>query len=509
MGNNDILSKILLEASSYNAIEDIERLVEVGMDLSMIPIQPLYIAMLSSSSDQVAELMHRVSPKQRQAFFDLDLWKKDRVDVNSFEFWIEVYSKVQDLDLIQEFVDTEDFLIYLKSRINIYTFDVEEPEYPDHDNYFLTDDMLLLVEYSEDYKFPNELKYMIRNLYDKLGVEGAYTTLFKLINDSYSLLEEKHYQLKKARLEEYGFVDYYDALEKLHTFATYGQIDNYIKNKKPMTATIGVQSQNQSLHSSSLVSFRSEMDNISQELSLVKDNSRLSYLHFTFIRLINSTIALQDALKGGRVELTRIGKETRSYLDLGLQKVKEVKQYSENESVFLCFDFFDLCKVGASLIMIEKNRIKKVLRKTPFEQNDYESFLGAWWGSFLENSDEVIPKVKSFGAGLHAKQVNSMEAYRFWKQEVDLFVDSVPFINSFFKMISSLKEEGKLHDDFYLNYNVENIDFEAILISSFVNFSLGNFSGNDVNKMGVTISELRAFFKLYFFKQRMSTLSFP
>ena len=61
-------------------------------------------------------------------------------------------------------------------------------------------------------------------------------------------------------------------------------------------------------------------------------------------------------------------------------------------------------------------------------------------------------------------------------------------------MLSTLKEEGKLHDDFYLNYNVENIDFESILISSFINYDLGHFSGADVNKMGVTISELKVFF---------------
>ena len=67
-------------------------------------------------------------------------------------------------------------------------------------------------------------------------------------------------------------------------------------------------------------------------------------------------------------------------------------------------------------------------------------------------------------------------------------------------MLTKLKEEGKLHDQFYLNYNVENIDFESILISSFINYSLGHFSGTDVNKMGVTISELKLFFDGFFDK---------
>ena len=238
MAKNDVLSKILFEAKSYNSIDDIERLVEIGTDLSQIPMQPLYVSLLATSSEQVAVLMPKLSKEQRQCLVDLDLWKKDQVDVFSFEYWIEVYSKVKDLDLVQEFVSSEDFLIYLKSRVNIYTFDVEDPMYPDHDYYFLTDDALLLVEYSEEFRFPNELKFMIRNLYDKMGVENAYSFLFKLVSDSFSILEEEQYQHKKERLREFGFVDYFDALEKTATalsgiekigkFCT--KIDVYSKN---------------------------------------------------------------------------------------------------------------------------------------------------------------------------------------------------------------------------------------------------------------------------------------
>ena len=74
MAKNDVLSKIIFEAKSYNSVQDIEKLVEVGSDLSMIPIQPLYVSMLSSSTDQVAEILPKLSQQQRQAFLDLDLW---------------------------------------------------------------------------------------------------------------------------------------------------------------------------------------------------------------------------------------------------------------------------------------------------------------------------------------------------------------------------------------------------------------------------------------------------
>lgn len=498
---NNLLSKILYEAKSYNTFEDIEKLVDNDADLSMIPIQPLYVSLLSSTTEQMALVLPRLSPEQRQTFLDLDLWQKDRVDVFSFETWIETYSKVQDLELTQEFVSSEDFLIYLKSRVNIHTFDVEDPKYPDHDFYFLTDDNLLLIEYSEEYKYPNELKYLIRNLYDKLGVENAYSTLFKLINDSFSLIQEDGFQAKKERLRDFGFVDYYEALEKLHPFATMKQLDHFIMSQKALTPAIDSLSLNQTLHSSALTSFDSEMENIFSELMKVKDTKRLEFLHFTFVRLINSTITLKDALKGGRVELGNIGKQTKAMLELGLQKIHSNLTLSDEESVFNQFDFFDLYKVGNSLVTIPRQRLMKALKKSPFDSDDYEYFLGAWWGSFLEHSEKDIPQVKSFGAGLHAKKVICMNTHQFWNKQVNLFISMIPFINSFFESFAQLKEDGKLHDDFYLNYEVENIDFEAIIISSFINYSLGHFSENDVNKMGVSISELKSFFQQFFTKK--------
>lgn len=495
----NLIQNILYEARAYNTFEDIEKLVDGAMDLSMIPVQPLYVSLMSTSADQVATILPKLSPEQRQILVDLDLWNKDVVDVNSFEYWIETYSICKDEGLVQEFVQTEDFLLYLKSRVNIHTFDQEDPQYPDHDNYFLTDDTQLLIEYADEFTFAAEVKYLIRNLYSVMGVDKAYTTLFKLINDSFSYLQENGYSAKKERLRDYGFVDYYEALEKLHPFARRGQIKKFVENKVPLTGSISVVGQNQSLHSSALVSFDSSMENILKELSKVKDEKRQQFLHFTFIRLINSTITLTDSLRGGRIELTKLGKQTKALLELSIQYIYTIKKLKD-ESVFDYFDFFDVYKIGKSLIQIEQSRIKKSLKDTPFEETEFEYFLGAWWSSFLDNSFLEIPKTKTFGAGLHAKEIDDLPTYEYWRSDVLLFTELVPFINQFHEGIHKLKKEGLLNDSYYLNYEIDNIDFEAIILSSFINYCLGHFSKNDVNKMGLSIQELQKFLSLYFSK---------
>lgn len=491
----NLLEVIISESKAYETFKDIEKLVEIGEDLSMVPIQPLYVSLINSPSSEVANILPRLSKDQRQSLVDLDFWNKDVVDVNSFEYWIEVYALNKETELTYEFVISDDFLLYLKSRVNIHTFDSEDPMYPDHDYYFLTDDNLLLVEYGEDFRYPNELKYLIRNLYDVLGVEGAYSKLFKLVNDSFSIIQEKSYQEKKERLRDYGFVDYFEAKESLYPFATYPQINRFIDEKKTATGNIDTNSQNQTLHSSALIGFNSGVENISKELELLDDEKRETYLQFNFVRMINSTVTVEDALRKGRVELSRVTKKAKVLTDLGVQYIRNYlgDKINNEQSVFSSFDFVDLNKIGASLFHIVKNKVKKNLSKSSFDKDENEYFLGVWWTSFLENTFLDIPKTKSFGAGLHTMEVSSMESFLFWKSEANTFCELIPYIEKFFQTLNELKNNAGINDDYYLNYEVKDIDFESILISSFINFS--NLEGkiDAQNRMGISVKELKLF----------------
>lgn len=494
---HNVLKKLLDESSAYQRFEDIEKLVEKE-SLAMVPVHPLYVSLLAASSDQVATIIPKLSKSQRQTMIDLDLWNRDKVDVNAFEYWIETYSKVQELEFTQEFVESENFLLYLKSRVNIYTFDSEDPQYPDHDNYFLTDDTLLLVEYDESYTYANELKFLIRNLYDRLGVEKAYALLFKLVNDSYSILEEKEYQRSKERLRDYGFVDYFEAMEKTHSFLTIGQLDKFITNKVTLTPNIEVLGKIQNLHSSALTSFKDQVGSLEMELEKINDENREQFLHFSFVRLVNSTLTLKDALREGSIELSKIGQETRKILSLGLEYIKSNSDIAISEkSLFELFDFFDLYRVGKSLIEIQRNKVLKALRPVEAYKADFLSFVGSYWEYFLTNSAASIPKVKAHGAGLQEKEVTEKEVYLFWEKEVLLFVGLMPVMISFYEKMDSLRKEGQIQDSFYLNFEASSIDFEAIMVTSLIKEVLDQKRDGNL-KLGLTIKEFKLALKSLF-----------
>lgn len=496
-GQYDLLTRLVQEASQYNKIEDIEKLVEAGGDLTMVPIQPLYLALKLTSKEQVAAVLPKMSVEQRKLLLDLDLWSKDEIDVNQFCDWLEIYSLTQELNLSQEFSASEQFLLFVKSRINIHTFDPEDPQYPDHDYYFLTEDTQILFEYDEDFEQVNELKFFIKNLYAVLGVERAYTYLFKVLVDSQMQWQEQEYQFKKDRLRDFGFVDYFDALAFRAFYNSENQLNKYIKNKLPATGKLEVESKNQNLHATSIISFREGLDEIKSSLEKVSDDVRADYLKFNFIRLVNGTITLDDGLKAGSIGLNQIGKQTKQYMDLGFEYASELlRDNLGTKSLFDIFDFVDLYKIGGSLLSILRRSVKAQLQKLGFSEKN-EAFLGEFFNRFLDGLFDSEPSLMTFD-NVKARPINSVDEYRKLKSYTQFLVDLAPFIYKFYETLEHLKSEQVLNDQYYLNYKTEEIDFDAVIISSFINFSLGQYDKDKTSKMGVTIDELKKFISNHF-----------
>ena len=178
------LQAMIQEANAYLSMAGIEACVERGVSLHNVPVQPLYMAMKALPAEQAVPYLARLSFDQRTLLLDLDLWEKDELSVGEFEYWVRTYA-LSDSDTVRcEFACGPEFGLYLKGRLNIWTFDQENPHYPTHDHYFLTEDSLLLFEYDEEFDLVEEVQRLIRDLYSTLGSEKAYVHLFKYVSES-------------------------------------------------------------------------------------------------------------------------------------------------------------------------------------------------------------------------------------------------------------------------------------------------------------------------------------
>lgn len=499
---SDLFKLLSTEAESYRSLDQINSLVENNQDLAPLPVQPLYLAIKSLPADEVASYLPRLSKDQRIAFLDIDLWKRDELDVEQFHYWIQAYTETSNEEVKLEFVKSDQFAIFLKGKFNIWTFDAEEPEYPEHDNYFLTDDGLLLFEYDEHYSHVQELKDLIRLLYSEMGVENAYTYLFKIVSDGFLSLQEEEYRLKTERLRDIGFVDYFDALEFDSAFVHLDQLHGFIKRKASSKFEVGelfANQMNQTLHLSSLIPFRDHFNSVVEELAKLNDQKRIDFLQFNFVRLLNGVIELNSALKKGSMAMNRSGAQVKNILTLAVSYLNAMPvrsvhfQVDEKESIFLKFDFIELYRIGNSLIKIPRKELKKVLAKYQFEESK-ESFLGTYWEEFLDLSFEEETKfIPNNSKDSKALPLLNFEEYEEWRYKMKSLEELIPFMAKFYETLERFKEEGMIHDSYYLNYKVDDINFEALVLSSFANFLLGTYAEESTSKLGLTIDEFKSF----------------
>lgn len=498
----DLFKVLSQEAENYRSLDQIEHLVEERQDLAPMPAQPLYLALKVLGPEEVAEYLPRLSKEQRTAFLDIDLWKRDELDVDQFHYWVLAYMATSDESVKLEFVKSEQFALFIKSKFNIWTFDVEDPEYPDHDNYFLTEDNQLLFEFDEHYPFAEELKDLIRILYSEMGVEHAYTYLFKIVSDGFMNLQEEEYRLKKERLRDIGFVDYYEALEFDTAFVHLEQLHGFIIRKsksKSIVPELSEHQKNQTLHLSSLIPFRDHFNSVVEELNKVQDQKRVDFLQFNFVRLLNGSIELAGALKKGSMAMNRTGAQVKNILTLAVNYLNSSpvrNQYydvNSNESLFDRFDFVELYRIGNTLVKVPRKELKKALAKFHFE-DEKESFLGSFWEEFLDLSfDEETKFVSLNNKDKKPSALLTFEDYEEWRYKMKSLEELIPFMAKFYETLEKLKEDGKIHDSYYLNYAVDEIDFEALLLSSFANFYLGTYQEESISKLGLTIDEFKSF----------------
>lgn len=477
------IKSMIQESNVYTTLDNIHELVEQGESLEHLPLQPIYMALKAMPVEQVGNYLVQLTAEQRKLMLDLDLWIKDDIDVHEFEFWLATYGGSQDLEMREEFAQSEEFALYLKSRFNIWTFDIDDPQYPDHDNYFLTDDSLFLFEFDEDYPYINEVKNLVKNLYSSLGVENAYTHLFKYVSEGFFSIVEEEYQFKKGRLVDVGFVDYYDALEMSTPFAKVELVDHFINKKTILTGHVDSFSQKQLLDKRSIAVFEQGSDRLDQELSKLNDPVREQYLRFNFIRLVNGRMTLANAIRDGSVVCNRVGQYVWDALTLGLNYLED-KKYEKG--VFEYFDFVELFRIGHSLFMLQKRKLMKSLKDQKIILED--GFLGQFWERFLTGLDADRPYLEINDQKV---KMDDKDFYSLLMNWSECLMGLIPFITQLKKTFDGFKDEGQLQDGFYFNYNLDQIDFDALLISSYAKVLL-DIPGDQL-KLALTFDEYKSF----------------
>ena len=186
---------------------DVEKLVPT------LPVQELYYAIKEVGLADAADLVALATPAQIQGFVDLDVWDRDRFDVERLNAWIETLSEAgyEKLGQVIEALDPETVALWLQRQAVIHDLTMEQPPDEAEGHYFPTPDRFFLLDVLPGGEQGKALEHAIDWIYRydlALGRRVIMSAKWELASD----LEEYSWRWRQGRMADLGYVDFYEAL---------------------------------------------------------------------------------------------------------------------------------------------------------------------------------------------------------------------------------------------------------------------------------------------------------
>ena len=190
---------------------------ETRSRIRKLPAVQLFFSIMELDQDEMSLLLPQLTEEQWTAFMDLDLWDKDELNVNALLHWGSFTLESEDAVALKLLRATDPELLELLWRKEIQIIprgdnDEFEMEPPMDMDTFITPDNNYLIVLPEDPEQSRLVHSLIMRMYH---LEADFTRIC-LENSRYVTsieLEETAFRNRCRRTEDYGFQDYFDALE--------------------------------------------------------------------------------------------------------------------------------------------------------------------------------------------------------------------------------------------------------------------------------------------------------
>ena len=176
------------------------------------PYQDVFMAIKTVGLSDSLELLPLTSREQRRGFIDLDCWRKDSFYVRTFIEWLAAFIQCGPEETVRlaRALDPEVLAYFLKENIRVHELDPAEP--PLDLPISLTPDGRYGIEIIGDGESATESRLLLDAVF-RFDPTLGYGLVDRVFWGNLVALEEEAYRNKRMRLEEIGFVDYYDALD--------------------------------------------------------------------------------------------------------------------------------------------------------------------------------------------------------------------------------------------------------------------------------------------------------
>ena len=335
-------------------------------------------------------LLYLASDKQWEYIIDLEVWKKDRIELASITRWFDFLFKVDPNRFIKWSLDQKiEFMeFYLSKNIELKIRETDQDPSELGDTFITLDDMFYIkflddptaVESDEDESYETDKKIRDAFLlkYLKTLADNDHIAYQKILLESSGIIpaesEEEAYRLRNVRLAEKGFMPHEEAIGiyqpmKIRDFKR--QDNKFITQDPDRKLFFPVP-----LYHTGVIE---EENHFTVALKNIKADDVLEQIQTEFAGLCNRIISADQKTIRERDELKSMVKKACGYLNIGLEKLSE-NDDKDNMGHFTAliqnYPLSSIFRLGFGLALELKWRVERWLRKSWF--NSKGLLLGFW-----------------------------------------------------------------------------------------------------------------------------------
>ena len=301
----------------------------------------------------VIPLIAMTTPEQFQFLLDLDFWKKDELDPEKILHWIEVLLECGEKKIAQfiQSTDLEFIALLLKKFLRASTREGEPLEVEETVPSFTLDNYYFVYFVGKDTRAVLTRFLKIFSLIEP----GGYQKLMEaLVWELDSELEEGEFRIRNARLSEYGFPDFEEALE-IYRFIRPDSL--LLKKAAPPVAKL---EEGDKSRPTFYLTFLNESPFFSAVIAGIDDPGEQDRLKIEMTALSNRAMVAEATDLSRFEEIERIAKKVFHYLNLGLQYLSAQEKTRALE-ILRSLPLQEIFQCGVSLTYLLKRKAEALL----------------------------------------------------------------------------------------------------------------------------------------------------
>lgn len=342
-----------LYIASQSELEELLAQPEARRLVQSTPYQDLFMVVKSIGLADSLELLPLTRREQRCGFVDLDCWVKDSVQMAHFTEWMAAFIQCGPEETVRTCrgLDPNLLALFLKKNIAVHLIDPEEPK-PDLPLIY-TPDNRYGVEIIGEPEPATIARLLLDGLF-RFDPSLGYDLLDRVLNGNEAFLEEEAYQNKRDRLEELGFVDYYEALE------IYGDAQVKPAPAKPKSGGDEPAVKTSKMLPALLVTALQPGDFLRAGLVKIHEEADVERISQSLASLSNRILSVRSATPGDLEKILPALGEVRDTLNLALEYLTETEK-ERSAQVLLENDIKLLFKTGFNLTVQLRDRADAIL----------------------------------------------------------------------------------------------------------------------------------------------------